>query len=251
MEFPCRKRNFWGAVLCDPYEAGYRDQEIPREWREAAAMQFRDRREAGKALAEKLTGQQHEGRLPDPVVLALPRGGLPVADEIARALDAPLDVLVARKIGAPFQPELGVGAVAGDAQPVYDPALLRQLGLSESDLAPTAEREQAELKRREKAYRRGRGPLDLSGRSAVVVDDGVATGSTARAALRAVRESGPLRTVLAAPVCSREAVEQLSGDADEILCAYVPPAFGAVGFWYEDFPQLSDDEVLDILHVTK
>ncbi|OEU91882.1 phosphoribosyltransferase [Streptomyces abyssalis] len=213
-------------------------------------MQFRDRREAGKALAEKLTAQQH-GRLPDPVVLALPRGGVPVADEIARVLGAPLDVVVARKIGAPFQPELGVGAVAGDAPPVYDPGLLRQLGLSERDLAATAEHEHTELKRREEVYRRGRGPLDLSGRSAVVVDDGVATGSTARAALRAVREAGPLRTVLAAPVCSREALEQLSGDADEIVCAYVPPAFGAVGFWYEDFPQLSDEEVLGILHVTK
>ncbi|MCH6163626.1 phosphoribosyltransferase [Streptomyces marispadix] len=214
-------------------------------------MQFRDRREAGRALAEKLTGRREDGRLPDPVVLALPRGGVPVADEIARALGAPLDVVVARKIGAPFQPELGVGAVAGDAPPVYDPVLLGQLRLSERDLAPTAEREQAELRRREEVYRRGRGPLDLAGRSAVLVDDGVATGSTARAALRAVRQAGPVHTVLAAPVCSREALEQLSGDADEIVCVYVPPAFGAVGFWYEDFPQLSDDEVLDILHVTK
>jgi putative phosphoribosyl transferase len=214
-------------------------------------MQFRDRREAGRALAEKLTGRREDGRLPDPVVLALPRGGVPVADEIARALGAPLDVIVARKIGAPFQPELGVGAVAGDAPPVYDPVILGQLRLSERDLAPTAEREQAELRRREEVYRRGRGPLDLAGRSAVLVDDGVATGSTARAALRAVRQAGPVHTVLAAPVCSREALEQLSGDADEIVCAYVPPAFGAVGFWYEDFPQLSDDEVLDILHVTK
>ncbi|SCK36958.1 phosphoribosyltransferase [Streptomyces sp. WMMB 322] len=214
-------------------------------------MQFRDRREAGKALAEKLTRQQHEGRLPEPVVLALPRGGVPVADEIARALGAPLDVVVARKIGAPFQPELGVGAVAGDAAPVYDPVLLGELGLSERDLARTAEREQAELKRREEAYRRGREPLDLAGRSAVVVDDGVATGSTARAALRAVRQAGPVRTVLAAPVCSREATDQLAGEADEIVCAYVPPAFGSVGFWYGSFPQLSDSEVLDILHVTR
>ncbi|WP_314174167.1 phosphoribosyltransferase [Streptomyces winkii] len=214
-------------------------------------MQFRDRREGGRALAEKLTAQQQEGRLRDPVVLALPRGGVPVGDEIARALGAPLDVVVARKIGAPFQPELGVGAVAGDAPPVYDPMLLGHLGLSERELEPIAEREQSELRRREEAYRHGRGRLDLTGRSAVVVDDGVATGSTARAALRAVRQAGPVRTVLAAPVCSREAKEQLSGDADEIVCAYVPPAFGSVGFWYEDFPQLSDDEVLDILHVTK
>lgn len=214
-------------------------------------MQFRDRREGGRILAAKLLERQQEGRLPAPFVLALPRGGLPVADEIARALGAPLDVVVARKIGAPFQPELGVGAVAGDAQPVYDPVLMGHLGLSERDVAATAEREQAELKRREAAYRRGRGELDLTGRTAVLVDDGVATGSTARAALRAVRQAGPVRTVLAAPVCSREATEQLSGDADEIVCAYVPPAFGSVGFWYADFPQLGDDEVLGILHVTR
>lgn len=214
-------------------------------------MQFRDRREAGKALAEKLAERQREGRLPDPVVLALPRGGLPVADEIARVLGAPLDVLVARKIGAPFQPELGVGAVAGDGPPVYDPTLLRQLGLTERDLEPTAEREQAELKRREEAYRRGRGPLDVAGRSAIVVDDGIATGSTARAALRAVRQGGPQRTVMAAPVCSREAVQQLSAEADEVVYVHIPPAFGAVGLWYEDFPQLSDREVLEILHVSK
>lgn len=214
-------------------------------------MQFRDRREAGKALAEKLAGKQREGRLPEPVVLALPRGGVPVGDEIARALGAPLDVVVARKIGAPFQPELGVGAVAGNAGPVYDPVLLEHLGLSERDLAPTAEREQAELRRRTEVYRKGRGSLDLTGRSAVIVDDGVATGSTARAALRAVREVGPVRSVLAAPVCSKEALKQLSGEADEIVCVYVPPAFGAVGFWYTDFPQLSDEEVLDILHVTQ
>jgi predicted phosphoribosyltransferase len=214
-------------------------------------MQFHDRREGGRALAAKLTGQQDEGRLPNPVVLALPRGGLPVADEIARALGASLDVVVARKIGAPFQPELGVGAVAGDAPPVYDPALLRQLGLTERDLAAAAAREQVELRRREEAYRGGRSRLELTGRTAVVVDDGIATGSTARAALRAVRQAGPpVRTLLAAPVCSREALEQLAPECDEIVCAYVPPAFGAVGFWYAEFPQLSDDEVRSILHVT-
>jgi putative phosphoribosyl transferase len=214
-------------------------------------MQFRDRREGGRSLAGKLTEQQREGRLPDPVVLALPRGGVPVADEIARALDAPLDVIVARKIGAPFQPELGVGAVAGDAPPLYDPAVLGQLGLTEEDLRPVAEREQAELRRREQVYRHGRGALDLAGRSAIVVDDGVATGSTARAALHAVRRTGPARTVLAAPVCSPEAMSMLSAEADEIICSHRPAAFGAVGLWYADFPQLTDDEVLDILHVMR
>jgi len=212
-------------------------------------MQFLDRREAGRALAGKLTERQRQDRLPDPVVLALPRGGVPVADEIARVLGAPLDVVVARKIGAPFQPELGVGAVAGEAPPLYDPALLGQLGLSEDELRPIAEREQAELRRREDLYRHGRPALQLEGRSAVLVDDGVATGSTARAALRAVRRAGPARTVLAAPVCSPQAMELLSDDADEILCVHVPSAFGSVGFWYQQFPQLTDDEVLNILHV--
>lgn len=216
---------------------------------EEAAMQFLDRREAGKALADKLTEQQRDGRLPDPVVLALPRGGVPVADEIARALGAPLDVVVARKIGAPFQPELGVGAVAGEAPPLYDPVLLGHLGLTEEELRPVAEREQAELRRREELYRHGRPALDLTGRSAVLVDDGVATGSTARASLRAVHRARPARTVLAAPVCSPQAMELLSRDADEIVCVHVPAAFGSVGFWYQRFPQLTDDEVLNILHV--
>lgn len=214
-------------------------------------MQFKNRREAGKVLAEQLVERQRDGRLPDPVVLALPRGGLPVADEIARALDAPLDVLVARKIGAPFQPELGVGAVAGEAPAVYDPDLLARLGLTEEALAPVAEREQAEVRRREELYRHGRGALRLAGRSAVVVDDGVATGSTARAALRAVRRAEPARAVLAAPVCSPEATAMLSWEADEIVCSHRPASFGAVGFWYEQFPQLTDDEVMQILHVMK
>lgn len=218
---------------------------------EDVAMQFQDRREAGKALARQLLEQQRDGRLPHPVVLALPRGGVPVADEVARALDAPLDVVVARKIGVPFQPELGVGAVAGEAPPLYDPELLRRLGLTEEDLRPVAEREQLELRRREELYRHGRGALDLAGRSAVVVDDGVATGSTARAALYAVRRAGPVRAVLAAPVCSPEAMSLLSEDADEIVCSYRPESFGSVGFWYTQFPQLTDEEVLDILHVLK
>ncbi len=212
-------------------------------------MQFPDRREAGRALAGKLTDLQERGLLDDPVVLALPRGGVPVADEVARVLNAPLDVVVARKIGAPFQPELGVGAVAGDAPPLYDPVLLGQLGLTEDELRPIAEREQTELRRRENVYRHGRPPLELEGRSAVLVDDGVATGSTARAALRAVRRAHPARTYLAAPVCSPQAVELLSDAADEVVCVEVPPAFGSVGFWYERFPQLTDGEVLDILHV--
>jgi putative phosphoribosyl transferase len=213
-------------------------------------MRFQDRREAGEALAERLTELEREGRLPDPVVLALPRGGVPVGDRIARALGAPLDVIVARKIGAPFQPELALGAVTGEGPPLYDPALLRHFDLSEEELRPTAEREKAEARRREELYREGRPPIAVAGRSAVVVDDGVATGSTARAALRSVARWGPARVALAIPVGSAEAAEALTGEVDEYVCPYTPSFFGSVGSWYLDFPQLSDDEVLHTLRVS-
>jgi len=212
-------------------------------------MRFRDRREAGRALAERLTAQQSAGDLPDPVVLALPRGGVPVGDEIARALNAPLDVVVARKIGAPFQPELGVGAVAGDEPPLYDPAILGHLGLREEELAPVAERERAEVRRREELYRGGRPPVRLAGRSAVLVDDGLATGATARAALHTVRRARPARIVLAVPVAAPEAADYFTGQVDDFVCLYRPRGFGAVGFWYDNFSQLTDDEVLDVLRV--
>lgn len=213
-------------------------------------MRFRDRREAGQALAGRLTAQQREGRLNDPVVLALPRGGVPVADEVARALGAPLDVVVARKIGAPFQPELGVGAVAGEAPPLYDRGLLSHLGLSEADLSLVAEREREELRRREELYRRGRPALALGGRAAVLVDDGLATGVTARAALGSVRRARPERIVLAVPVAAPEAADFFRREVDDFVCLDTPSSFGSVGFWYDDFAQLTDDEVLDILHVT-
>ncbi|MFF3850298.1 phosphoribosyltransferase [Streptomyces sp. NPDC002328] len=210
-------------------------------------MRFRDRGQAGRTLAELLSARQERGDLPDPVVLALPRGGVAVAVEVARALDAPLDVLVVRKIGAPHQQEYGVGAIAGDGEPLYDEQALDRLGLSESRLAPVVERERRELRRRERLYRQGRPAPDLRGRTAIVVDDGLATGGTARAALRAVRRLGPRRTVLAVPVGSPEAVNLLRAEADELICPHQPSSFMAVGLWYEDFEQLSDDDVLDAL----
>lgn len=212
-------------------------------------MPFQDRREAGRALGDRLAARQRDGELPDPVVLALPRGGVPVADEVARALGAPLDVVVARKIGAPFQPELGVGAVAGDEPPLYDPGLLAHLGLTEADLALVAEREREEVRRREELYRQGRPALRLAGRSAVLVDDGLATGATARAALRSVRRAEPSRTVLAVPVAAPDAAEFFAREVDDFLCLERPASFGAVGLWYEDFAQLTDDEVLQVLRV--
>ncbi|MFE9774787.1 phosphoribosyltransferase [Streptomyces sp. NPDC005931] len=211
-------------------------------------MRFRDRREAGRELAERLRTRQDEGALPDPVVLALPRGGVAVAEEVARALAAPLDVLVVRKIGAPFHEEYGVGAMAGDEVPLFDADALRRLGLDATDLAPVIERERAELRRRERLYRRGRPAPELRGRSVIVVDDGLATGSTARAALRSLRRQDPARIVLAAPVCSPDAAELMRAEADEVVCLSEPAGFMAVGQWYDDFEQLTDEDVLTALH---
>jgi putative phosphoribosyl transferase len=214
---------------------------------EGEAMQFRDRKEAGRELAEQLRIRQEKGILPHPVVLALPRGGVAVAREIARALDAPLDVLVVRKIGAPFHEEFGLGALAGEGPPLFDERTLAQLGLTEDDLAPVVDRERKELRRREERYRQGRPPPSLNDRTAIVVDDGVATGSTARAALRAVRRQEPERLVLAVPVCAPEAAETLRGEVDELVCLHRPRLFSSVGEWYADFAQLTDADVLEAL----
>ncbi|MGW0615647.1 phosphoribosyltransferase [Streptomyces sp. NPDC002788] len=211
-------------------------------------MRFRDRRQAGGELAETLRTRQGEGALPDPLVLALPRGGVAVAREVADALDAPLDVLVVRKIGAPFQEELGVGAMAGDEVPLLDEDALRYLGIGEAALAPVIERERAELRRRERLYRQGRPAPELRGRTVIIVDDGLATGSTARAALRFARRQAPERVVLAAPVCSPEAARLMRAEADEVICLHQPAAFMAVGLWYENFDQLTDQDVLRALH---
>ncbi|CAL9356296.1 phosphoribosyltransferase family protein [Streptomyces sp. Tu 3180] len=211
-------------------------------------MRFRDRRQAGRELAGRLRTRQDEGALPDPVVLALPRGGVAVAQEVARALDAPLDVLVVRKVGAPHHEEFGVGAMAGDGVPLFDADALRRLGLDEADLAPVVERERGELRRRERLYRADRPAPDLRGRTVIVVDDGLATGSTARAALRSLRRQEPARVVLAVPVCAPEGARLMRAEADEVVCLHEPAAFMAVGQWYDDFGQLTDEDVLAALH---
>ena len=224
---------------------------MTRRTAEAVKLPYPDRETAGRVLAAELRRRftAADGRLllDEPLVMALPRGGVAVAREVARELSAPLDVLVTRKIGYPDQPELGVGAVAEGGEPVYDESLLRQLGLTVGDLEPVAEQERAELARRVAVYRRGRPPPVVLGRSVIVVDDGLATGATARAALRALRAGGAARTVLAVPVGSPGSAADLAAEADDVVVLAVPQAFRAVGEWYISFGQLTDDDVLDAL----
>lgn len=204
---------------------------------------FADRRDAGRALAQRLKPLANE----DPVVVALPRGGVPVAHEVARALDAPLDILAVRKLGAPHNPEYGVGAVAEDGTSVIDPEAVSILGLSGPALESIAERETGELQRRVALYRDARPPLELAGRTVIVIDDGIATGVTDAAGLRAVRRRKPRRLVLAVPVCAPDSALRLREEADEVVCLHAPRLFHGVGEWYRDFSQVSDEEVLAVL----
>lgn len=206
-------------------------------------LPFADRAEAGALLARRLSGMP----LSDPVVLALPRGGVPVALPVARELSAPLDVLVTRKIGYPAQPELGVGAIAEGGDPVFDRDLLARLGLTEEDLADVVARERRELARRVAVYRGDRPLTELKGRDVIVVDDGLATGGTARAALRAVRAQGCRVTLLAVPVGAPETVRRCRTEADEVVVLATPGWFQAVGQWYEHFGQLTDADVVELL----
>ncbi|MBK5220503.1 MAG: phosphoribosyltransferase [Thermoleophilia bacterium] len=207
------------------------------------AAPFADRRDAGRQLAGQLTSLAPE----NPVVVALPRGGVPVAKEVAEALGAPLEILAVRKLGAPHHPEYGIGAVAEDGTCVVDTEATQVLQISNGELDAIVAREATELVRRVRAYRGDRPPLDLEGRTVIVVDDGVATGATDTAALRAVRRKNPRRVVLAVPVCAPEPLERLRAEADQVACLRVPRLLRGVSEWYEDFSQVSDEEVLDAL----
>jgi putative phosphoribosyl transferase len=209
-------------------------------------MPFRDRHEAGRRLAERLSGL----RSSRPLVLGLPRGGVPVAFEVARALDSPLDLLVVRKLGVPFQPELGMGAVGEDGVRVLNPEVLREAGVTDAQLAEVEARERAEVERRAARLRGGRPAVPLTGRTVIIVDDGLATGGTARAAIRVARERGASRVVLAVPVAPPDTVTALSREADEVVALETPEPFFAIGGWYMDFSPTSDQEVVDVLAVS-
>jgi putative phosphoribosyl transferase len=208
-------------------------------------MPFRDRIDAGRQLAEVLVGYKHQ----HPIILALPRGGVPVAAEIATALDAPLDLILVRKIGVPFQPELAMGAVVDGSKPVVvrNDGVIRMAQVEEPEFTNARDRELAEIERRRKLYLGNRPHPELKGQIVIVVDDGIATGATTRAALRAIRMRQPGKLVLAVPVAPTQSLRELRSEADEIVCLEDYGDFGAIGLYYEDFHQISDNQVVDLL----
>jgi putative phosphoribosyl transferase len=207
-------------------------------------MLFRDRTEAGQILADKLASYAHR---PDVLVLALPRGGVPVGYEVAQALHVPLDVFLVRKLGLPGQEELAMGAIASGNTRVLNEEVVHKLDIPEEVIDAVAAEEQQELSRRERDYRAGRPPPDVRGRTIILVDDGLATGSTMRAAVAALRQQEPARIVVAVPVGAPETCVELGYEADEVVCVETPEPFYAVGAWYENFSQTTDEEVRDLL----
>ena len=204
---------------------------------------FANRSDAGRQLASLLLPLKDE----QPVVLGLPRGGVPVAAEVAKALDAPLDVVVVRKLGLPFQPELGFGAIGEGGARLFDSALIGMAGLSQGDVDRVESTERRELHRRVEAYRAGRPPISIEGRTVIIVDDGLATGATARTAVHIARANGARSIVVGVPVASGQATEELESVADEVVSLLTPRRFIAVGLWYRDFGQTTDDEVARLL----
>jgi putative phosphoribosyl transferase len=208
------------------------------------ARRYRDRHEAGRILADQVGKQVDAAHA---VVLALPRGGVPVGLEVARAIGARLDVFVVRKLGAPIQPELAMGAIASGGIRVLNEAVIAELGITENAIAAVADREAAELARREKTLRGNQPPAELRGRAVILVDDGLATGSTMRAAIAAVRQRDPQRVIVAVPVGATETCVELAREVDALICPLQPDALYAIGMWYEDFAQTTDEEVREAL----
>ncbi|MBZ0141275.1 MAG: phosphoribosyltransferase [Pseudorhodoplanes sp.] len=208
-------------------------------------MSFYNRSEAGRKLAAALARYRDER----PVILALPRGGVPVAAEIARALDAPLDLVLVRKIGVPYQPELAMGAVVDGGHPIVvrNEDVMRIAGIAETEFNAACDRELGEIERRRLTYLGHRDRVDIAGRTAIVVDDGIATGATTRAALRGTRARNPKKLVLAVPVAPTDTLAELRSEADDIVCLEDHTTFGAIGFFYADFSQVNDREVINIL----
>jgi len=204
-------------------------------------MIFADRNDAGRQLAERLTSYRKE----NPVVLAIPRGGAVVAGEIAKALDAPLTLIIPRKIGAPYDPEFAIGAVAEDGSIVLDEETVSSLGVSAEYIEAEKKAQIEEIKRRKQAY--GAKDIELKGRVVILVDDGIATGSTILAAVKSIRTRDPKKIVVAVPVAPQEAVSELKKQVEEVVCLHAPAYFGAVGYFYKDFSQTSDAEVMSIL----
>jgi predicted phosphoribosyltransferase len=206
-------------------------------------MVFRDRKHAGQELARRL---DHYRGKDDVVVLGLPRGGIPVAYEVARSLRAPLDVFVVRKLGVPGHSELAMGAIASGGVVVLNESIVRGLGIPRRAIEAVAEKEQHELERREERYRGARPLPDVRGRTVILVDDGLATGSTMKAAVKSMRRLGPVRIVVAVPVAPPETCDEVAAMVDEIVCLVTPDPFWAVGEWYQDFGQTSDEEVREL-----
>lgn len=207
-------------------------------------MLFRDRTEAGRILADRLAAYAGD---PDAMVLALPRGGVPVAFEVAEALKLPLDIFVVRKLGLPGHEEFAIGAIASGGARVLNQDLIRQLALDDEVIEQIVAREQRELERREHTYRGQRPAPDLRDRTLILVDDGLATGSSMRAAIAALRQQQPAKLIVAVPVAARSICDELDALADEVLCLETPPNFRAVGLWYRDFSQVTDEAVIDLL----
>ncbi|MGI9433292.1 MAG: phosphoribosyltransferase [Geminicoccaceae bacterium] len=214
-----------------------------------ASKIFTDRTDAGQQLALAL----QRFKAARPVVLALPRGGVPVAYEVAKALDAPLDLVLVRKIGTPWQPELAIAAVVDGSRPetVVNRDIVNKLNIPPSYIEERATAELEEVERRRQLYLADRPRIDIAGRTTIVIDDGIATGATMEAALHATRRAGPERLILAVPVAPPETIERLRAEVDEIVCLECPKLFGAIGLFYREFHQLSDDEVVNLLQRVK